>query len=310
MFNVNRLLVVLRAGEETHAIVNFLDPHQRIASYRGEILRLADLPRLIDVLHVEYLRILHEEVYQGLEDHPDLKLDYEIEDLVDDVRSRAPHYSFLDDPRNPFVNARDSFLKLVLTHPRFAGRYHYVHEGQVHWYPAQCIQLLKAITNALAILLVMTHISNGGVARLNELLTHLLRNIPGANTRNTMLLQRCFCLVGGYTKTSRRHKRDKVIPRAPPMFIGRLWINHLALLRGFEVEIVRYLMGDEHATRYRVYLCPKLTRNMQPEDVTSVLETYSHNVCDIRLTVSSWRQLQNAFSHAHRDPDLVEEKKQ
>jgi len=305
MFNVNKFLVVLRANEEGHSVTQFLDQHGRELLYQGELVRLADIKTMVMALHQQYNQTLERDIFQGLSDDPSLHLDYDIRSLADDLRNKQPFYSFIDDPRNPFFERKDNFLKLLLTHPHLAGRYHFVHQGRVIWHPAASLDLLKKIQHSRSLLLVMTHLTYGSPGRVAEILKHTITNIPGSFTRNTVILARCFSFVGAYTKTSRHFNRTKVTPRAPPAFLGHLWIQHLVLVRQVEIEIARALFGEEAAMRYRTYLCPTPNHLLTPEDFSNLLGELTHEHLSTRLTVRPWRQIQTAFSHRHRNPTLV-----
>jgi hypothetical protein len=287
-----RHLVVLRANDEGQSITRLLGRDGQALLYRGEIVRLPDIRTMVMALVDRYRKFVERDIFQGLSDHQSLRLRYDVSTLVDDVGCAKMFYSFISDPRNPFMRQADNFLKLILMHKNLTGRYHFVHKGQVVWHAAACVTLLNTIERSRSLLLVLTHLTYGDPGCGADILKHTFANGPGSLARSIVILGQRLCFMGG-------SQGAKVTARAVPAFIADLWIQHLVLIRPVEVEITRALFGDETAMRYRLYLCPTRNPQFPPEDLSGLLGDLTEEHLGTRLTLQPWREVQACFSGRH-----------
>ncbi|KAK7001578.1 hypothetical protein R3P38DRAFT_2558915 [Favolaschia claudopus] len=90
----------------------FLDREAWTAMYfKGQHFSLEKLRKILAALEVEIMRLWTEKVMLGL----NLRVDYT--NLVDNLQNQKPGYSFIQEPTNPFVQHKNTFLQTLLADP-------------------------------------------------------------------------------------------------------------------------------------------------------------------------------------------------
>jgi hypothetical protein len=70
-------LTPLRANDEAHSRTRFLDEHGQMLVYKGVLLCLDDIGRMLLALVDQHRTLLHRDIFHGLSDHPSLVLEYD-----------------------------------------------------------------------------------------------------------------------------------------------------------------------------------------------------------------------------------------
>lgn len=102
-YNALTLLSTIRSDETNEARFSCTDMSGREFSYEGNIIRVDDITKMINDLLDRYLNQMRVNCFFG-QPHPEtLSLSFNIDDLVDNLQNTQSGYSFIDDPRNPFL---------------------------------------------------------------------------------------------------------------------------------------------------------------------------------------------------------------
>jgi hypothetical protein len=309
MFNVYRLLASVRSDEVNLGQFTHTDTFGRELSHQGDLIRLDDIKRLVDSqLHV-LLDFMTKNLFFGRAIPLECTLEFEMERLVDNLQNRSPGYNFLEDPRNGFDKFRHAYGRWLLSDPKRAEKYVYVHNGELVWKPVAAFELLEACQGLRNIIAPSIAPTFGSMMRGSEFARMTLRNGPGG-IRNLMLNYHVLTFVSLQDKTSHQHGKDLFIPHAPTREWAQALIYNLVIFRPFEEYLVSFLMDGEVLHRYRYQLWPGLKETMTSETfgdlMGQVTGQYLHKCIKPRL----WRGLVTAFARFLPDARAFELSKQ
>jgi hypothetical protein len=238
---------------------------------------------------------------------PTLTLEISIDHLVDNLQNTQPGYSFIDDPRNPFVDYRSSYGEWLLSDPTRAADFVYLHQDKIIWKPKPCIQFLQKLQELRQLLLLLCIFSAGPSSRASEVARQLLRNVPGSY-RNLLILFHVVCLVDIQDKTSHKHLKDKYIPHCPTREVATLLIYNLAVIRPFEEYLALVVLGEEDSLRYHQQLWPDLRDTLSDTAISDAIgrectHYLASKACITQVTykILFWRNLVTAILKRQTD---------
>lgn len=307
-YTVSTLLTTIRSDEANEARFSCTDDMGREFTYEGNVIKVDDITRMIHSLLLRYQSQLKEACFFGQTSPSSLRLEFKIEDIIDNLQNTRPGYSFLDDPRNPFASYRSKYGEWLLSDTQRAAKFVYIHQGKLFWKPKPSLLLLKHMTELRQLLLLLCIFTAGPSSRASEVARQLLRNVPGSY-RNLLVLFHVICLVDIQDKTSHKHLKDKYIPHCPTRDVSTLLIYNLAIFRPFEENLVGFLLGDEHALRYHEQLWPDLKETITDTRVSDAIgrECTAHlaqnnSIVNVSYKILFWRNLVSAI--LKRQPDV------
>jgi hypothetical protein len=210
--------------------------------------------------------------------------------IHDSPRERAPGYSFLKHPKNPWnqLSTRTLVQHIIQTDSLFT-KYAYINAaGVITWIPSVIAEHMRRIFDLQTKFLCNIILSYGEPARGSELASHLLANISGGSIRNFFVLFNIPLLRASFSKTTSM-SGDKVIYRVPLPRLGRQFVRFLVYLRPLFIEWQRVLnpfmlSNAEH------YLFPGLHRPLTSLDISKGFGKYTSKELDIYMRLRRFRQ--------------------
>lgn len=269
-YNSSTLLATIRSDETNEARFTCTDPDGREFSYEGTLIRVDNITKMIKSLYDRYTNQMMMKCFFNHVIPESLSLSLKIEDIVDNLQNTHPGYSFIDDPRNPFLNYRSSYGEWLLSDPERAADFSYIHQNKILWKPAPCFQLLSQMQELREMLLLLCIFTAGPSSRASEVARQLLRNVPGSY-RNLLILFHALCLVDIQDKTSHKRLRDKYVPHCPTKSVAGLLIYNLAIFRPFEEYLTQILLGEEISLIYHQQLWPGLRGTFSDVEVSDAI---------------------------------------
>lgn len=269
-YHTSALMAYIRSDETNEARFTCTDMLGREFSYEGNILRVDDITKMINDLYARYNNQIRMKCFFGQPVPETLALTFDIRDIVDNLQNTHPGYSFIDDPRNPFISFRSSYGEWLLSDPQRASKYAYNHGEHLIWKPAPCFEFLKQMEEIRELLLLLCIFSAGPSSRATEVARQLLRNLPGSY-RNFLILFHTLCLVDIQDKTSHKHLRDKYVPHCPTPSVAILLIYNLAIFQPFEEYLAQVLLGDEASLCYHEQLWPGVQGTISDTSVSDAM---------------------------------------
>ena len=276
------------SAEKGVPVFNSIDRSGTNVIIRGFILRLESVKQACQTLIAEISKETDELTF-GLPgfDIPD--------DLViyDDLRSREPHFGFLDHARNPFAAQSRELLRVIITHPDLRGVFHIVdQQSNIVWLPGPCNRYIAKTISTMGKVFTVTQYTSGAPGRLTEAAARLIRNVPGGSIRNVFVWC-CKVLVemGTFNKTSHATSRDETMIRATLIRVGRMLIRILVFVRPLLVEWQLYFRGPTMAYNASHCLYMGHHRPMEPSDLSAQFITQSKRLLHFHLRPSDWRHI-------------------
>jgi hypothetical protein len=295
IFNVYRLIKSIRSDEVNREAFTFTDSNGREVSYEGHLIHLDMIKRMIDKELLALEEFIKTEIFYGDNIPDDLIPTFNIEDFVDNLQNRSTGYCFIDDPRNNLHTYRHSYGDWLLSDPKRAENFVYMHEGNLVWKPAPSIQLLQKFEQVREHLAPLVALSCGPTTRGREFARMLYRNTTGAS-RNFMILYHVFALVAIQDKTSHQHLIDRFIPHAPTREWGTALIVNLVLFRPFEEFLVAKFLDADTVDRYRYQLWPGLKKTLMGEKFGDKVGAMNDKYLGKPFRVLKWRTLVSVFA--------------
>jgi diadenosine tetraphosphatase ApaH/serine/threonine PP2A family protein phosphatase len=269
-YNTVALLSSIRSDETNEARFTCTDELGREFSYEGTIIKVSYITKMISDLYDRYRNQMKQHCFFGETIPESLELQLDFGKIVDNLQNTHSGYSFLDDPRNPFLDYRSRYGEWLLSDPERAAQFAYMHDEKIIWKPAPCLSLLKEMQTMRENLLLLCIFSAGPSSRATEVARQLLRNVPGS-MHNLLVLFHVVCLVDIQDKTSHKHLRDKYVPHCPSESVTTLLVYNLCVFRPFEEYLVLTLLGEEAALRYHQQLWPGLKETISDTRVSDII---------------------------------------
>jgi hypothetical protein len=259
----------------------------------GRVLYLRDIRDFVETLIVEIKEDISTKLFFGVS-VADISWSPGV--VYEEPRNISVGYSCFRDPRNNFLRHKDDLLRVILTHPRVRGHFHYVdQQGRIVWKAGSCFAYMKICHDVEMKLFSGTQTSVGEPARATEIGTHLIENVPGGTTRNTLNMFQYFSMMGTFNKISHKVEHDVNMMRVPHPEIGRLWMLYLTFVRPMLVIWQKYF-GDQKAVRRaktRLFFGPH--RAVSPSELSRSLAYHTHRLLHVKITVQLWRHIATWF---------------
>lgn len=238
-------------------------------------------------------------------------------DLADDLTSTSVGYSFISDPRNPFLQDRDKLLHGILDdmplRNRFVASFDAV-SGEPVWNKLALKAWLHKYARLEGLLLVRGEMLGGSPGRMTELTGMTYRNIPTSSHRNLVAMGKYIAMLVTYYKGSSMTGTEKLIPHAFDAVTSDLIVQDLSIARPFAELAVMICFPDKPDIHklYRNHLFVRNTELFTTKDVTNLMNMYSTPILGHPIGVQSWRHICMAFKRklSSRLEDLIKEGQQ
>lgn len=300
-YNVLTLLACIRSDETNEARFTCTDERGREFSYEGSLIKVNAITTMINDIYHRYTTLVRKFCFFGEPIPHTLSLQVNLEEIVDNLQNTQPGYSFMDDPRNPFLSYRSAYGEWLLSDRERATKYTYIQGDRLLWKPRPSLEFLQNLKELRHLLLLLCIFSAGPSSRASEVARQLFRNLPGSY-RNLLCLFHVVCLVDIQDKTSHKHLRDKYVPHCPTRFITKILIYNLAIFRPFEEYLVNILLGDEAGLRYHEQLWPGLKETITDTNISDAIGREctrylipSYSIVKVPYKILFWRNLVSAI---------------
>jgi hypothetical protein len=219
--------------------------------------------------------------------------------IHDSPRERAPGYSFLKHPKNPWNHQRTVIQHIIETDSIFS-QYAYVNSsGTISWNPRAVYNQMNRIYDLQMKILCNIILSYGEPARGTELASHLLANVGGGSIRNFFVLFNIPLLRASFSKTTYT-SGDKVIYRVPLPRLGRQFVRFLAYLRPLFIEWQEYI-NPFMSSNAELYLFPGLHRPLTSYDISKALAKYTLQEFGLSMKLRLYRQYMAFITSCNQD---------
>lgn len=288
LYHLKRLLSSIYSAEQGVPVFNSIDRLGTNVLIRGFTLRLEAVKQACETLILEISKETDDLTFglPGFDIPDDLP-------IYDELRSREPHFGFLDHARNPFAAQSKDLLRAVITHPDIKGIFHIVdQQNQIVWLPGPCNRYIAKSIGTMGKIFTVLQFTGGAPGRLTEAAARLIRNIPGGSIRNVFVWC-CKVLIemGTFNKTSHATSRDETMIRASLIRVGRMVIRILVFIRPLLVEWQLYFRGANMAYNASHCLYMGHHRPTEPSDLSDHFVKLSERLLLFRLTPSDWRHI-------------------
>jgi hypothetical protein len=208
--------------------------------------------------------------------------------IHDSPRERAPGYSFLKHPKNPW-NHRPTLVQHIIESNTLFSQFAYINlSGTISWNPTAVSDYMKSIYDLQTKILCNIILSYGEPARGTELASHLLANVGGGSIRNFFILFNIPLLRASFSKTTHT-SGDRVIYRVPLPRLGRQFVRFLAYLRPLFTEWQEYI-NPFMSSNAQLYLFPGLYRPLTSYDISKALARYTLQEVGLSMKLRRYRQ--------------------
>ncbi|KAJ6462643.1 hypothetical protein C8R47DRAFT_96617 [Mycena vitilis] len=306
-FNAMLLLRVISADEYADKDASFVDENGRVLTYEGKNIHLSDLTRLVLDLGERYDKIINEDIFfnEGIPESLQ-EVVVNLREIHDNPHNRTAGWCFLDHPANSFDKFATAYGEFLLSNQQRAEEFTYVYEGRIVWRPEACTRLMSVFDEANSLLIQRSVFGSGGSGRATDLAAQTLRNRAGCPTRTLQFLYHNLALVAMQDKTSHKRMKDRFVPHVPPPSVSRDIVYNLAIFRPFQTIIAQALLGDDDARRFHESLWPRLTANIDSNELSALLGDTTEVFLNIRLPITKLRKIVSTFSSKHADPRAYE----
>ncbi|KDQ49260.1 hypothetical protein JAAARDRAFT_51811 [Jaapia argillacea MUCL 33604] len=283
LLTLQHMFKALGSTEEGFPMFTAMDFSGDNLLFKGHVLTKAKYKSFADNLYESAYHLLSQGVLFGRFD--DEMMNWRTQIIHETMPCRDVGYCFLDDPHNPFLAVKDKVLTLMLEDPILSRRFSYTDsQGNIILKPSSCFAWLDIHDECLLHITLATLYTQGHNARLEELCSHLLRNVSGGSVRNVHIYNQVFTLIGTYFKASGLTGRDNVVARTPSIKIGNLFVTLLAYSREAVACLTTALVDETAGRRARNYLFPGRHRPFFPQDLSDFMarKTLDHFGVEIR----------------------------
>lgn len=226
MMELSHYLSILIFNSSVMPRVMWNDLHGKELSIDGHLITMTSFRNLYHKLFDETEKLLRKEVLLSC-DIPN----FEEHQLIDNLSEKKVYYSFISDPRNPFLQHRNHLLKHILS-PVHENRFVLEQrEGKILWNRNKTgiMAWVKTCERCLAYLFALFHYGAGQPARGTELATLTWVNTMD-RARSIFWFHGLVNIVFTYNKTQGNAGTSRVISRSLPPPVGRLCILWMALV--------------------------------------------------------------------------------
>lgn len=203
------------------------DQHGEELNIDGHLITITSFRNLYHKLFDETEKLFRKEVLLDC-DIPN----FEEHQLIDNLSEKKVNYSFISDPRNPFLEHRNHLLNHILS-PMHGNRFVLEQrEGKILWNRNKSSGItawVKTCERCLAYLFALFHYGAGQPARGTELATLTWVNTTD-HARSIFWFHGLVNVIFTYNKTQGNAGTSRVISRSLPPPVGRLCIIWMALV--------------------------------------------------------------------------------
>lgn len=306
-YNASVLLRVIRGSEFNVAAFVYTDVQRTELSYHGSLINLSMIKSMIDDQLQVYCATLRQKAFFGEEIPQHLLPPILLDKLADDVHCRNIGYSFIDDPRNNFLQYKSTYGEWLLSTPERRNLYIRMEGSSFVWNIAEAVKLLKAF-QAIELELVPGLIySAGPSARGTEVSRQLLREMAGC-FRNVGIVMHSVSFNSTTDKSSHLQLVDRFVPHTPSREWAIAFVQYLVIIRPFAEHLVESLFAHDTdlLNRYRFFLWPGIAKTLSAEDLSQKLGKITETSLGIRFGIKHWRCLTTTILQAVSDEQIGE----
>ena len=227
LMELGHYLSILIFNSSVMPRVMWNDQHGKELNIDGHLVTMTSFRNLYRKLFDETEKLLLKEVLLS-SDIPN----FEEHQLMDNLSEKKVHYSFISDPRNPFLQHRNHLLNHILS-PVHENRFVLEQrEGKILWNRNKTSGIMAWVKNCercLAYLFALFHYGAGQPARGTELAALTWVNTMD-QARSIFWFHGLVNIIFTYNKTQGNAGTSRVISRSLPPPVGRLCIIWMALV--------------------------------------------------------------------------------
>jgi hypothetical protein len=259
----------------------------------GRVLYLRDIRHFIETLIAEIKDNIRTQLFFGV-DVADINWSPGI--IYEEPRNISIGYSCFRDAHNSFARHKNDLLRVILTHPRVRGHFHYIdQQGLIVWKAGPCFAYMQSCHEVEMKLFAGTQTSVGEPARGTEIASNLIENVSGGTLRNILAMFQYFCMMGTFNKASHLTGRDMNMMRVPHPELGRLWMLYTTFVKPLLVIWQKYF-GDKNAVaraRTRLFFGPH--RPVTAFELSRSLSYHTYRLLKIKISISLWHHIATWF---------------
>ena len=227
LMELTHYLSILIDNSSAMPRVMWNDQHGEELNIDGHLITMTSFRNLYHKLFDETEKLLQKEVLLDC-DIPN----FEDHQLMDNLSEEKVNYSFISDPRNPFLEHRNRLLNHIFS-PVHQNRFVLEQrEGKIVWNrnkTSGIVAWVKTCERCLAFLFALFHYGSGQPARGTELATLTWVNTVD-HARSIFWFHGMVNIIYTYNKTQGNAGTSRVISRSLPPPVGRLCIIWMALV--------------------------------------------------------------------------------
>ncbi|MDX6295870.1 MAG: hypothetical protein QOH50_5014 [Kribbellaceae bacterium] len=306
-YNASCILRVIRKTENNISTFTFTNVMGTELSHHGHIVNLNMIKTMVEGQLERYQQLLKELLFFGEDILSELKPEFNIESLVDDVQNRNTGYTFVEDPRNSLGKYKDAYGLWLLSTEARRKCYTYYNGRQLVWNTKRAIDIINSFQRLDLELAPGLVFSAGPSTRGTEFSRQLYRQMPGS-IRNVGIVLHTLSLNATTDKTSHQRMVDFYIPHVPTREWALVFLRHLAIFRPFVEYLVEQLFekDQEIIKRYRFYLWPGLSECLTSHVLSDKMNQITRNFLGEGYGIKLWRSLTTVVLQRVSDNELVE----
>ncbi|KAG6863942.1 hypothetical protein C0991_001806, partial [Blastosporella zonata] len=265
----------------------------RTMLFDGDEIAFSNIRLLFVDLEKRLVQSWKEHVLMGLDLH------FAYGSICDDLTNPTIGYSFMSDPRNPFVSKRDWMMTSVIDSPKLRKKFiaFEMGNGHVEWNQVALRSWLFKYAQFESLLLVRAQMLGGSPGRGTEITAMTYKNIGTSTHRNCVVFGKYLAMLVTYHKGTSMTGTEKLIPHAFDGLTSDLIIQDLAIARPF-AELAVHICYPGHAsirTVYRDHLFVNNGKLFTSENMTGIMQALTEPILGAQLGLAAWRQVSIAF---------------
>jgi hypothetical protein len=257
-------------------------------SFNGDQYSITQIKTAIQSQLHQAEEVLYQGIFKGMPVEEMMPFCQRPKDILQQTKKG---YNFLQDMDNPYLKSQHKFAKALLGDKVWGPIFAKVNpEGKLEYNTNEVNKFMQQVQVFLKHLFFLMHVTGGMPPRGTEASETLLVNTPTAQ-RNLYFIDKHFCLVHMYNKTSHNSGFDKVIPRAFPKQVSKLLLDYLALVCPLERVFARAVVNQVHWHLFDTHLWVGPTGKWDTRQMTTILQRAFSEHGSIDIGVAAWRHI-------------------
>jgi helicase-like protein/RAD3-like DEAD/DEAH box helicase len=215
----------------------------------------------------------------------------DLTNICDDLNTSTVDYSYINDPRNPYLATRNDLIQHILTDPELSEMFVRTHtpDGRIIYNLYACLEYLQQTNIFTRTLTLLKHFGAGQPIRGTELVLSQLRNTV-TRIRNVCIVKGHIGFIGGYNKRGNISGLDKFSLSILPAKSVKSFIHFDWLVKPVQIAFTEACFGKEAAKICSDFLLQEDGHLMSSDWLSDLIYTRTATDLGTGLNIPTYRQ--------------------